>query len=72
MAISQRRTGDWIGRVRAVDPHAVDALLALVFTGIALATLVGRTGGDDAFRGDNFFGVGLVLLQTLPIAARRV
>jgi signal transduction histidine kinase len=66
------RTKQVIERIRGVDPHAVDSLLALVFTAAALWTVSERVGGDDAFRKDDFLGVGLLLLQTLPIAARRV
>jgi signal transduction histidine kinase len=63
---------DLIRRLRSIDPHAVDALLALGFTAAALWTVAERVGGDDAFRDDDFFGIGLLLLQTLPIAARSV
>jgi signal transduction histidine kinase len=57
-------------RIRTVNPHAVDSVLALAFTGAALATVVSRVGTDDEFREDDFLGVALLLLQTLPIAAR--
>jgi signal transduction histidine kinase len=66
------RVRDLIRRLRSIDPHAVDALLALGFTAAALWTVAERVGGDDAFRDDDFFGIGLLLLQTLPIAARSV
>jgi len=66
------RTKHLIERLRGIDPHAVDALLALGFTAAALWAVADRVGGDDAFRDDDFFGIGLLLLQTLPIAARRV
>jgi signal transduction histidine kinase len=59
------------GRARAVDARAFDALLALAFTVAALWSVAGRAGADDAYRRDDFLGVGLLLLQTLPIAARR-
>jgi signal transduction histidine kinase len=59
-------------RIRGVHPYPVDALLALGFTAAALWTLAERVGGNDAFRDDDFFGITLVLLQTLPIAVRRV
>lgn len=66
------RTKHLIERIRGVNPHAVDALLALGFTAAALWTVAARVGGDDAFRDDDFFGIALLLLQTLPIAARSV
>jgi signal transduction histidine kinase len=58
-------------RIRGVDPHAVDSVLALVFTVAALWTVVDRVSTDGVYRDDDFIGVGLLLLQTLPIAARR-
>jgi hypothetical protein len=58
--------------IRSVNPHAVDSLLALAFTAAALLTVAQRVGEEDVFRDDDFFGVALLLLQTLPIAARRV
>jgi len=67
-----RRTRQLIERIRGVNPHAVDALLALGFTAAALWTVAARVGGDDAFREDDFFGIVLLLFQTLPIAARSV
>jgi len=67
-----RRTKQLIERIRGVNPHAVDALLALGFTAAALWTVAARVGGDDAFREDDFFGIVLLLFQTLPIAARSV
>jgi signal transduction histidine kinase len=66
------RTRDIIERIRSVNPHAVDALLALAFTAAALWTVAARVGNDDVFRDDDFAGIGLVLLQTLPVAARTV
>jgi signal transduction histidine kinase len=59
-------------RLGSVNPYAIDFLLALAFTIAALWTVAGRVGEDDVFRNDDFLGVGLLLLQTLPIAARRV
>jgi signal transduction histidine kinase len=67
-----KRTKRLIERIRGVDPHAVDAILALGFTAAALWTVADRVGGNGAFREDDFFGIGLLLLQTLPIAARSV
>ncbi len=66
------RTKHLIQRIRNMNPHAVDALLALGFTGAALWTVANRVGGDDPYRGDGFLGIVLLLLQTLPIAARTV
>ena len=66
------RTIEITRRVRAVDPHAVDALVALVLTGAALAIVIGRTGDQNEFRGNDLLGTALVLLQTLPVAVRRV
>ena len=65
-------TKHFIERIRRVDPHAVDALLALGFTAAALWTVAERVGGEDAYRNDDFLGIGLLLLHTLPIAARGV
>jgi signal transduction histidine kinase len=58
--------------MRAIDPHAVDALVALALTVAALVTVIGRINGDDEFRNNDFLGTALVLLQTLPLAVRRV
>ncbi len=64
------RTEHLTSRVRGINPYAVDALLALGFTGVALWTVAARVGGDDTYRDDDFLGMALLLLQTLPIAAR--
>ncbi len=64
------RTANVIERIRGFNPYVVDSLLALGFTGGALWTVVIRVGGDDTYRSDSFLGVALLLLQTLPIAAR--
>ncbi len=61
-----------VERVRSANPHAVDAVLALGFTGAALWTVAERVGHDDPYRNDDFFGIALLLLQTLPIAVRSV
>jgi signal transduction histidine kinase len=66
------RANDLIRRIRAIDPHAVDALVALALTAAALVTVIGRLNGEDEFRDNDFLGTALVLLQTLPLAARRV
>jgi signal transduction histidine kinase len=58
--------------LREVDPRAIDVLIALVLTAAALATVIGRSGDDNDFRGDDFLGLALVLMQTLPLAVRRV
>jgi signal transduction histidine kinase len=63
---------DLLRRIRAIDPHAVDALVALALTVAALVIVVGRINGDDEFRDNDFLGMALVLLQTLPLAMRRV
>jgi signal transduction histidine kinase len=57
-------------RIRGLNPHAVDAVLALAFTVAALWTVAARVGNDDGFRDDDFLGVFLLLLQTLPLAVR--
>jgi signal transduction histidine kinase len=66
------RTSEFTRRVRSVNPYAVDALVALVLTAAALAILIGRTGDQNEFRSNDFLGTALVLLQTLPLAVRRV
>ncbi len=67
------RTKHLIERLRAVDPHAVDALLALAFTAAALWTVARQSAAPMMrYRDDDVFGIALLLLQTLPIAARRV
>jgi len=58
--------------VREVDPHVIDVVLALVLTAVALAIVIGRPGNDNDFRGDDLLGMALVLMQTLPLAMRRV
>jgi signal transduction histidine kinase len=66
------QTRNVVKRIRAIDPHAVDALVALALTVAALVIVIGRIGGDDEFRDNDFLGTALVLLQTLPLAVRRV
>jgi signal transduction histidine kinase len=61
-----------MARLGRIDKHAVDFVLALAFTIAALWTVAERVGKEDVFLDDDFFGVALLLLQTLPIAARRV
>jgi signal transduction histidine kinase len=72
VAARTTRAKPLIERIRSVNPHAVDALLALAFTAAALWTAAERVSADGPFRGDDFLGVALLLLQTLPVAARRV
>ena len=64
------QTKHLLERIRGIDPHAIDALLALVFTAAALATVAMRVRHNDGYRSDDIFGITLLLLQTLPIAAR--
>ncbi len=61
-----------IQRARSVNPHAVDAVLALAFTAAALGTVAARVGDHGAYRRDDFLGILLLLLQTLPLAVRSV
>jgi signal transduction histidine kinase len=65
-------TSELIARVRAIDPHAVDALVAVALTAAALATAASRVGDDNEFRSVDLPGIALVLLQTMPLAALRV
>lgn len=62
----------WRDRARNVNPHALDALLALVFTSAAMWNVTDRVGENDGFRRDDALGTILLLLQTVPIAARTV
>jgi signal transduction histidine kinase len=70
MSVLATRTQRLIERIRGIDPHAVDAFLALAFTAGALWAVAARVDADDVFRDDDFLGIALLLLQTLPIAAR--
>jgi signal transduction histidine kinase len=73
MTPAEPRKPSLVDRIRGVNPHAVDAFLALVFTVAALGTVANRVGDqDDVYRGDDFFGIVLLLLQTLPLALRSV
>ncbi|HET6614850.1 MAG TPA: sensor histidine kinase [Dehalococcoidia bacterium] len=73
MTSSATRTQRLIERIRGVNPHALDAVLALSFTAAALWTVAGRVSGDSgAYRDDEALGILLVLLQTVPIVARSV
>src|SRR4029079_15289080 len=56
-----------------LNPHAVDAVLALLFTAAALWTIAARVGDVPAeYRDDDVLGIVLLLLQTLPVATRTV
>jgi len=56
----------------AFAARALDVLLAVLLAAAALATIAGRAGDDrGVFRGDDALGVALVLVQVLPLAARR-
>ncbi len=65
-------TANVIARLRGVNPHAVDALLALGFTVAALWTVAGRVDSEGVYREDDFLAIALLLLQTVPIATRTV
>ncbi|HJW76106.1 MAG TPA: hypothetical protein VJ787_10620, partial [Thermoleophilia bacterium] len=58
-------------RLGSVNPHLVDALLALVFTVIGLLILLSQ-GGDPGARGLTTWGILLTLLMTVPLALLRV
>lgn len=59
-------------RLRSVDVRALDGLLALLLTAGALTALLSRAGTDrGTFRDDDALGIALVVLQVLPLAARR-
>ena len=60
--------------IRQVDPRVIDVLIALVLTAAALGILIGRAddGNRGDFRSDDAIGIALVLLQTLPLAVRRM
>ena len=66
------RISDLVTRVRAIDPHLLDALVALGLTVAALGILVGRIGEENQFREIDLPALALVLLQTLPLAVRRI
>ncbi len=72
MASLTTRARDVLERIERVNPLAVDAALALAFTVGGLLTLADRVGEDDIYRGVDVLAVVLLLLQTLPIAVRRV
>jgi signal transduction histidine kinase len=65
-------------RCRTADPVLVDGLLALLVTGLAIASLVGRASqvrltpaGHLRFRNADALGAWLLLAGTLPLAWRR-
>jgi signal transduction histidine kinase len=70
----QDRSGGLARLIRRVDPRVIDVLIALVLTAAALGILIGRSDDGDSgnFRSDDTLGIALVLLQTLPLAVRRV
>ena len=73
VASGATRTQQLIERIRGVNPHALDTVLALSFTAAALWTVAGRVSGDHgSYRDDDALGIVLLLLQTLPIVARSV
>jgi signal transduction histidine kinase len=57
--------------LRDADPHVIDALVSLALTVIAVAIVIGRPADDGDFRSDDALGLGLAVLQTLPLALRR-
>jgi signal transduction histidine kinase len=65
------RVGGATRIVREVDPRALDVLVALLLSAAALAIVLGRSGDEAGFRGDDLVGTALVLAQTLPLAVRR-
>ena len=71
-ARSQDRAAGFTRLVREVDPHLIDVILALLLTAAALAIMISRSTGEGDFRDDDLLGTALVLLQTLPLAVRRL
>ncbi len=68
-----RQPGRGLARfVREIDPHAIDAAIALAVSAAGLAMLLARAGEENEFRSDDALGIILVLGQTLPLATRRV
>jgi signal transduction histidine kinase len=60
----------WLPRLRA-SPWVFDSGLALVAVGVSTAILVGNPAARGLPRGTLAVGYALVLLHTLPLAARR-
>ena len=58
MTDAGERPATWLTRARNVNPHALDALLALLFTAAALWNVRERTGESDGFRGPRAGGDG--------------
>ncbi len=56
---------------RKLNPRAIDLLVALALTVVAMATVVARLGTDSQFRQDDLLGTVLVLAQTVPLAVLR-
>ena len=60
----------WLGRLRA-SPWVFDSVLALVAVGVSTAVFVDNPAARGLPRGTLAVGYALVLLHTLPLAARR-
>jgi signal transduction histidine kinase len=58
-------------RLGSVNPHVVDALLALLLTVVGVLILLAERG-DPTAKGLTTFGITLTLLMTLPLALLRV
>jgi signal transduction histidine kinase len=66
--------GNWSATrlVRNPGPRLLDGLLALALTGVGVVIVLGRSSDESTFRGDDALGLVLVLVQTVPLAARRL
>ena len=58
-------------RLGSVNPHLIDALLALLFTVIGVLVLLSERG-DPTAKGLTTLGIALTLLMTLPLALLRL
>ncbi len=58
-------------RVATVNPHLIDALLALLFTVIGVLVLLSERG-DPTAKGLTTLGIVLTLLMTVPLALLRI
>lgn len=58
-------------RLGSVNPHLIDALLALLFTVIGVLILLAERG-DPTAKGLTTLGIALTLLMTVPLALLRV
>ena len=72
MASLTARARQIVDRAQRLNPNAVDAAIALAFTAAALWIVAIRIGEDTAYRDGDALGIVLLLLQTLPLAVRRV